>query len=209
MLKRLRVPRILITTFATCYIVVALLGATWSWFVGSDKVVNYFRTPELEFGAKVVDVFTPPGGISQGDSTDKIVAAENTKSIPAFVRLMVMPTIVTAEGQPLEAQIGTEVILLGENRTDWIYGNDGYYYYKDVLGPAGSGTETSEALFTGVKLADSLGWEYSNAKMNIVVKIEAIDTKKWNYRSAWWNVSTQPSDSKLREIDAVLAPKAR
>lgn len=208
MKRRFTRIRPMVITFTVVYVFVMLLGSTFSWFTGKDGTVNNFKSPDIEFSVKLIDVFSKPVDFTPGDTAEKIVGATNLRTIPAFVRLMVLPSVISADGQPLEAEIGKEIELIGNTSGKWIYGNDGYYYYLEVLGPAGSGSDTSESLFTGVKLTNSLGAEYNNAKLKIVVKTEAIDTKKWNYRTSWWQADTHPSVNPLAGIDTILSDLA-
>lgn len=209
MKQRLSGIRPMLVVYTLIYVLVMILGSTWSWYVSSDVKVNKFRSPDWEFGVKVVDIFDPPGGVTPGDEVNKIVGAENTRTMPAFVRLMVMPTIVSDKGQPLEAIIGKQVQLNGMNSAKWVYGGDGYYYYLDVLGSAGSSTARSEDLFTSAKLSPLLDATYKDAKLNIVVKTEAIDIEKWHYRQAWWNSIAHPGAEPLSTIDDAFALKAK
>ncbi len=184
-------------------------GTTWSWYVSRDNKVNRLESDEIEFDVKTLDYFIPPQVFLPGDEATKIVGAQNERSIPAFVRLLVMPSVVSRDGQPLPARIGQEIELIGMTSDKWADGGDGYFYYLDILGVAGSGAETSEDLFTGVRLSDALGDEYIGAKMNIVVKTEAVETNQWSYRLSWWNTQEAPEGTPISEIDAVLSALSR
>ena len=58
-------------------------------------------------------------------------------------------------------------------------------------------------------LASGLGPEYEGALINVEVKIDAVSTKKWGYREAWWGSVSTPTSSPQDQIDAVLAPLAK
>ncbi len=201
-----KLPVVLV--LSSVFVLVTLLGNSFSWFTSKDSRINHFDTDGIEFSVGTVDIFEPPDSYSPGDTAPKEVGAINKKDIPAFVRLMVMPSVVSADGQPLEAIPGKQIELIGFNTDQWRYGGDGYYYYLGVLGPTGSGTDKTEPLFTAVKLADVLDDAYIGARMNIVIKTEAVDTKKWHYSFAWWQNHVFPVDSPLIDISTILASKA-
>ncbi len=201
--------RLLLLSLTLALTLVMLLTDSFAWFRSSDDQVNRFSAPERPFSVRAIDVFNPLDTVSPGQSVAKRVGAVNVSDTPAFVRLMVQPSIVSADGQPLEAIAGKQLTYVGLNTTQWVYGNDGYYYYLNVLDPQGNATATSPDLFTAVRLASDLDDTYRGATLNVVVKTEAVDTVKWHYRSSWWRSESAPSQAPLSSIDAVLAAKAK
>ncbi len=182
---------------------IAAIGS-FAWFQGRDEETNRFKSKELVFDVRAVDIFTRPGSIEAGVTTNKTVGAKNQSTMPAFVRLLVAVSLVSPSGQPLEALPGKQITFVGLNTTDWVYGEDGYYYYLHTLGPAGSSTNTTPPLFTGVMLTYEAGEEYRYANLDIVIKTEAVDTMGFNYRTAWWGNEDAPQKQVLLAVDTAL-----
>lgn len=188
-----------------------LLGSTMAWFVATDGKVNPFRAPAYTFAVHTVDEFPNPGKpFAEGGTYEKRVGAANVGDYPAFVRLMIQVTIISADGTTvLPASLGVEVEALDLNTTDWMYGDDGYFYYLHKLNAGVSTTDLGHDLFSTVQIADGLAEDYSAARLKIEVKCEASDIEQWNYRQGWWGAATAPTGAPLSTIDAELAPLAK
>jgi hypothetical protein len=181
---------------------VLLLGSTLALMQSSDSITNRLSSPQYRFDVSIVEVFEPPTDpiTPGGDPIEKRVSATNTGHLPGFVRLLVLPTVIAADGHTvLPAHIGTEIIA-DLNTSEWADGGDGYYYYLDVLAP----TQTTPALLSAVSLAENLDERYKGATLNIEVKCEAIGIKKWDYRVGWWGSPDAPGDTNLVPIDEIL-----
>jgi hypothetical protein len=168
----------------------------------TDSVTNRFKIPQYLFDVSIVEVFEPPVDPINpgGDPIEKRVSVTNNGDLPGFVRLLVLPTAVAADGHTvLPAHIGTEIIA-DLNTSTWTDGGDGYYYYRGVL-PA---KESTPELFTAISLTAGLDERYKGASLSIEVKCEAIGIKKWDYRVGWWGSSDAPTDTTLLTIDAIL-----
>jgi len=207
-IEKLRKSRLLILSFCVLFSLTVLLGSTFSWFTAADsKTNNIYTDPMKDFKVIVVDIFddTPP---PPGDPWNKRVGAVNHAEKPGFVRLLVMPAIVAADGETLlPAEFGTHITIEDLNTTDWMYGGDGYYYYLHALLP-GESTDTMSPrknLFNTVKISDSLPAEYEDAHLKIEVKCEAVGIKQWDYRMGWWGNITAPSDANLKAVDDILS----
>jgi hypothetical protein len=181
---------------------VLLLGGTVALMRSSGSVTNHLSTPQYRFDVSIVEVFEPPTDpiIPGGNPIEKKVSATNNGDLPGFVRLLVLPTVIAADGHTvLPAHIGTEIIA-DLNTSEWADGGDGYYYYLDVLAPA----QTTPALLSEVSLAKDLDERYKGAILSIEVKCEATGIQKWDYRVGWWGSSDAPGNAALIPIDEVL-----
>jgi hypothetical protein len=195
-------------------------GSTLAWYIVFDSSTNHLTSYGKGFTVTVVDDFDPtpdPAG-----SYEKRVGAVNQNEKPAFVRLLVMPTFLAADGKTvLPAVFGTHVMLTDINLAawngsawnggDWAEGGDGYYYYLHVL-PGGASTDADDLdqnLFNHVKIADTLPIEYQNAQLRIEVKCEAVGIQKWHYRLGWWGHTPAPTNPTLNNIDVALAALAQ
>jgi hypothetical protein len=177
-------------------------GATFAWFTVLDSLRNDFRAPQLDFHVPVVDAFAPPGGVRPGADMRKRVGAVNEGDLRAVVRVLVLPTIVAADGRTvLPARIGREV-RMDIDEAHWADGRDGYYYYLGVLAP---GQQTPD-LITKVSLDADLPQGYDGAYVNVEVKSEASYARVRDYRRGWWGSAQPPQGGALAAIDAVLSP---
>ncbi|MDR0849796.1 MAG: hypothetical protein LBN10_12315 [Propionibacteriaceae bacterium] len=197
---------IVVTTLAALLFVLSALGNTFSWFVAHDSVTNQLGASQYRFDVSAVDVFAKPDTpVTPGSQIDKTVGAVNSGDLPGFVRLLVLPTVVAADGYTvLPARLGQEVIA-DFNTTNWADGKDGYFYYLDVL-PAG---QTTPNLFTTVTLASGLDSAYVGASLKIEVKVEAVGIQKWEYRLGWWGSTAVPSPAPLVTVDLALRGLAK
>jgi predicted ribosomally synthesized peptide with SipW-like signal peptide len=177
-------------------------AGTLAWFTAQATATNKLEGPQYRFDVPLDEVFTPPTTpLEPGDPYPKEVGATNTGDLPGFVRLLVFPTVVAADGVTvLPARLGAEIVLLGQNTTAWMDGEDGYFYYLKRLAPG----ETTPPLFAAVKLADHFSAAYKGATLSIDVKVEASGTKPWAYRVGWWGSATPSLNGNLITIDNTL-----
>ncbi|MDR0417097.1 MAG: SipW-dependent-type signal peptide-containing protein [Propionibacteriaceae bacterium] len=203
---RLKGHRLTVVGVALPLSLILLAASTFAWFTAADSVRNKLHAGEYEFSVPAVDVFTPPATpMEPGDSVEKRVGAVNSGSLPGFVRLMVLPTVVAADGKTmLPASLGKEVVA-ALNVQDWADGGDGYYYYLRILHP----TEATPELFTEVQIASDLGDRYKQAKLDIEVKSEAVGVGQWDYRVSWWGSDAAQTAGPLAVVDAALQEQAR
>ncbi len=110
-------------------------------------------------------------GIMPGQTVSKIVTVANTGDYDAYVRVSVNQ-IVTLENGEISIE-GNDLTTCDFNLTDWIKGNDGFYYYSKPLAP---GVET-EPLFTKVAFDKAMGNTYQNCSTTIDVKAYAVQVK--------------------------------
>jgi hypothetical protein len=213
--------RFLILGFCMVFAFVVVTGSTLAWFISTDSSVNNLHSPPAKgFSAAVVDIFNPSP--RPGKTYSKRVGAVNQEEKPAFIRLLVMPVLLAADGETvLPAEFGTHVTLTDANLAtwsasgwsggDWADGGDGYYYYLHAL-PGNTSTDTgglNQNLFNTVKVADNLPAEYKGANLWIEVKCEAVGIGKWQYRTGWWGRDTAPADQTLGRIDTALSALAK
>lgn len=194
----------MILTLIACLVIGSV--AAYAAMTVREEKVSFFQIGD--FQTKVEEVFKEPKTISPNTSVEKKVTIENTGSVDQFVRVMIHPEIRIENGgssRLLPSKIGEEV-LLDLNTTQWKLGEDGYYYYLNVLKSGQS--NVTENLFTQVMLKKELGQEYHNASFNLLVKVEAINCAKFSYRDAWWQ-GTTPSNGNLQIIDDQLSGKAK
>ena len=114
--------------------------------------------------------FEDVDGAMPGEAISKIVKLENTGTNPAFVRLAVTKNIRLAEGKSGIPDL--DLIEIDFNTTDWTDGEDGWYYYNRALNPG----ETTEPLFTTVKMKETMGNLYQGCVTTVTVAGQAVQT---------------------------------
>lgn len=135
-------------------ILIACIGGTVAYLITqTGTVVNTFKAADI-----------PPAVVEDFDNSVKSnVKIQNTGSADAYIRASVIFTWVDSEGnvygeEPKEwssnTNSGDYTITwcgLAENG-GWILGTDGYYYYKNKVGPS----ELTTVLFTDCKLVEGI-----------------------------------------------------
>ena len=167
----------------------------------NDNVQNHLQIPVIQ--GEIKETFTPDVPIKMGEKPQvKEVSVENKGNTPFFVRVMVFPEIMTASDNLLASNLGKEVLI--DVTSDWLDGNDGYFYYKGSVLPG----KTTADLFKTVKISDSLDDTYEDANFSIQIKIETVTNSSYQYRKLWWNgdIATSPTNNEWKQVDDSLAP---
>lgn len=222
---RLKKCKPYILAFCILFALAELLGSTLAWYTAADTRVNSMETAGRQhYAAYAVDVFSP---VKEDDWYNKRVGAANGGEKPSLVRLLVtaifeIPSPIPGEPPTLlPAAIGGPgsgalVVMSDFNEDDWIdatdhdNGGDGYYYYRFVLQPGEStdtGNETNEDrnLFNKIMLADPLPPEYSDARLVIEVKCEAVGARPaTQYINSWWEGDVPASGAVLYDVYEAL-----
>lgn len=174
----------------------------------NDVIDNRLNIATLRGDIEEKD-FKEKEDIQIGETKSKEVSVKNTGNLNLFVRVMAFPQIEVpqkdSEGNDsptlLEANIGKEIeVVIG---TDWIDGEDGYYYYTGKVEPG----KATTPLFSEVKLSDSVADTYKGAALEMQIKSETVPAANFQYRKAWWDkdVDAVPAEVKQAEIDSKLA----
>lgn len=130
----------------------------------NDDTINP-ETEELEpFPVEGFDLVMP------GDVVDKIVSVTNDGDNPIWVRIKLDRSIILA-GEA--ADVDFNVLGLDLNDEDWTEGEDGWFYYNEILAP----DETTENLFTQVTFPTSLGNAFMNAEVEIDVLAQGVQSQ--------------------------------
>lgn len=110
-------------------------------------------------------------GVMPGDVIDKIVSVTNDGDNAIWVRIRLDRSVTPPEGSELD--LSFEGIALNLNEDDWTEGADGWFYYNSILEP----DETTEDLFTTVTFPASIGNDYMNAKVEIDVLAQGVQSQ--------------------------------
>ena len=149
---------------ALVMILTAAIGGTIAYIVTSTNDVENTFTPG-KVSCEINEAFT--GALKED------VTIRNTGNTEAYIRAAIIVTWKSTESGSTNTyatapQEGQYTMTLG---SDWIPGEDGYYYYKSPLAP---GYSTRE-LFTTVTFdAVKMDNDYQNCKAEIEVKADAV-----------------------------------
>lgn len=186
---------------------VTVIGTTFAWFHSSDTVINPFKTQ-----AGKIDI-TPDEEFENneswnGDIKSKKVTVKNEDSynIDVLIRVNLTPRWVEAGTDIPYAGDVSLIDLVFSNLdnnmnigNDWVYGNDGYYYYKAKVAPGSS----TEELLDSVKIKEekTLPEEYEGKDFVVDVNAEGVAANTSEYRKVWSTISEgSPLDIMLSEI---------
>lgn len=159
---------------AVCVILccLAIIAAgSLAYFTAEETAYNVITTGSVEMklveqkkdGSPFEDVL----GVMPGESVDKIVFIRNDGTAAFFVRIALENTV-TVDGRELDFD---KYISMDLNDEDWTYQN-GYYYYNRALKPG----EKTVPLFTKVSFADKMDNHYQNARVEIDVTAQAVQS---------------------------------
>ena len=166
--------KVILLTAMICIIAILAAGGTLAYFVAEETAYNVITTAVLvmELREETSDGRPwPEEGMHQlvpGSTVDKIVTMANTGGVEFYVRASVDTAVTSGNGAPLPF----EHITLNYNTSDWTE-KDGFYYYNHPLLP---GQETAP-LFTSVAFSTAMGNEYMNARLEISVNAQAVQSK--------------------------------
>lgn len=109
-------------------------------------------------------------GVMPGRVVDKVVYVENDGDVSFWTRIKLVKKITASDGNT--ERLNFNKITLDLNTADWTE-HDGYYYYNKPLNP---GEETAK-LFNKVTFSKSLGNAYMDARVEINVIAQAVQSK--------------------------------
>lgn len=111
--------------------------------------------------------------IKPEDTVSRIAKVKNTGDQPAWVRVK---TSIVVGGETVAYKDNGYLELKEINSDDWAEGDDGYWYYKEILEPGA----TSTALFKSIDILD-VGTDFDGANL----KVDAEGTQSKNNGGSW------------------------
>ncbi|HEX3039240.1 MAG TPA: hypothetical protein VHP54_02965 [Caproiciproducens sp.] len=177
--------KVLLISSAAVLILAVSIGATLAF---SSAITNS-KTNSFQKGVPGIEIIennsSTPGGSNSVDPSQKEVKVENTGTIPAYVRVMLVPGYKSAANVGLSfntmpQSIGSSAtaFTMGDLKLNldpgwsskWFYVYDstdkiGYFYYKEILPP---GRRTAQPLLASVGSVDP-------TKSNIVISSVQVD----------------------------------
>ena len=119
-------------------------------------------------------------GLMPGESVTKIVEVKNIGNGDAWVRMKVEKAIVLANGGFNSANAAEQLVILQNMGDQWEL-EDGYYYYKEPLAVGA----TTQPLFDGVKLGETMDNRYQNCEISVNITAEAVQYANNEDRAIW------------------------
>lgn len=148
-----------------------VVGITSAWFLASES-----KASEFKMGTVKVEVLEPGfndlTGIQTGTYNKNVkVISRGTKR--TYVR-------VSLAKEWTEPSLPTSNVQLNLNLTDWVDGNDGFYYYKYYL------TKDQETSFLLQSVTfNSVGPEYKGQTFTIKALAEGVQITHEGWKDIW------------------------
>lgn len=184
----MRRKRLFITLIAMAAALVTLLAQpTLAYYSFLGEATNVITSGEIE--CKIIEKMGsgdfPEKGvcIMPGSIVSKKVSVQNIGAHPFWVRIKLKNSID-------DTTLSADIMELDINKTDWIDGGDGFYYYKSPVAP---GAET-EKLFSQVKIAGSADNAYLGKELKLTVCAYAVQSE-YNEASSPLDVAGWPAES--------------
>ena len=161
-----------LTVVVTAVTLVALIaiGATLAWFTDSKEVTNVVTMGNIKITLEE-PIFSEENenntitGVLPNQPIDKDPTIENVGKNDAYVRvLLAYEGLTETQSQEVEALLDID----GEN---WIKGEDGYYYYQNILA---AGADPI-VLFTKLTVPD-WGNEINDTEFKVNITAEAVQS---------------------------------
>lgn len=145
------------------------ITGTGAWMTDHDRILNQMTAGYND--STIEEEFPSPTPAEPGETVAKEVKIRNSGPVPCYIRVSVL----ISEG---------EVTLEGLDTTNWLYEEDGFYYYKKAVEPG----ESTDSLFTGVKTDAASG----NSQLTVTVVEESVQAVSGgipykDYQEAWKN----------------------
>lgn len=166
--------KMMMLALAVCMIAILAVGGTLAYFTAEETAYNVITFGELTMELKETTTDGEPWpeeGVHQlvpGAQVDKRVTMRNLGTVDFYVRAKIDAVVTGQDGRLLPL----DEVELNLNTEEWTE-KDGCYYYKKALA---SGEET-EPLFTMVSFSTEMGNEYMNARLEIQVDAQAVQSR--------------------------------
>lgn len=171
--RRMARKSLVVLALLVCSVAVLAVGGTLAYFTAEETAQNVITTGflSMELHEETTDGAPwPDGGIGHVvplTVVDKVVTIRNNGSVPFYARVIMDKVVYAQDG----TELPFEHITLDINTEQWIE-QDGYYYYYRALQPG----EETEPLMTTVTFEATMGNEYMNARVEIDVYAQAVQS---------------------------------
>lgn len=187
--KRIKLSTVLV--IAAALALVTAIGGTMAWLTTHSEGLTNTFTPATISG-EVKETFNNPF------NTKNNVYIQNTSDVPVYVRVALVPTWVMEENNkfvPVAEPVGNDDVIIDTKEwksfvpaadSNWVKGNDGYYYYKKPLAAADKtdDTDLTENLFNTAEAKENDLYH-----MNLQVLLQMIQAEPASAVTQAWGVT--------------------
>lgn len=181
--KRIKLSTVLV--IAAALALVTAIGGTMAWLTTHSEGLTNTFTPATISG----NILEGENGYTFDGNTKESVRIENTSDVPVYVRVALVPTWVMEENNkfvPVAEPVGNDDVIIDTKEwksfvpaadSNWVKGNDGYYYYKKPLAAADKtdDTDLTENLFNTAEAKENDPYH-----MNLQVLLQMIQAEGVN-----------------------------
>jgi alternate signal-mediated exported protein, CPF_0494 family len=158
----------------------AMIGGILAYYTSTSSIENKLSTKKYG-GEQIIEKFTPKGGWELGENVTKEVAVENTGEADLFVRVKLdekwvrgNDNFITLNSKDGDGKFNNANFLAGSGQVSaidgettgdgsvvtkildsnkWVYSDvDGYWYYSEILKPAGQAGNKTELFLESLTL---------------------------------------------------------
>ena len=169
----------------TLIIAVAVLAVA-SIAVGTTLAYLWAKTPPLENSLEPVAVSCQVNETFNGDVKSD-VSVTNTGDVTAYVRAAIVATWRDSDGNTYGGETPVEGVsyTIDLGSSDWIKGEDGYYYYTS---PLNAGQTTAALLDTLAPISENIPKGYT---LSVRIMAQAIQSEPIAAVEDYWGVTIE------------------
>lgn len=191
--KRIKLSTVLV--IAAALALVTAIGGTMAWLTTHSEGLTNTFTPATISG-EVKETFNNPF------NTKNNVYIQNTSDVPVYVRVALVPNWTKAETVenvtkyvPVAEPVGNDDVIIDNQNwgsfvpaanSNWVKGDDGYYYYKKPLAAA---NKTDDTDLTGNLFNKAEAKENDPYHMNLQVLLQMIQAEPASAVTQAWGVT--------------------
>ncbi len=145
-----------------------------AWAVSGDTD-NYLTMAAYQ--NRIVEEYRVPDHVDPGTEVSKVVNVKNTGRTDTIIRVSIEKAFGTQKKDGTfikDGSLDPDMIQIAYNTDLWKEGEDGYFYYKDILK---AGETTKEPLFTSFTLSPKAGDAYEGKDARIVIRMDSIQAE--------------------------------
>lgn len=185
--------------------VISGISFTSAYFQDKDKIKNNFTTAIIE--TEIEEKFEPD--VENPKRFIKEVKIRNSARTESLIRVSINEIWRDENNPEWVGEVNSSLVTLNYDKnldSNWIYGNDGYYYYRKKLAP----DESTELLLESVvfnEIEDDS--EYIDKIYEIDIKSEAVQANRfidednneiYSYEKVWLNITDENVIRVLKNI---------
>lgn len=163
---------------STIALLVLTVGISMAWFTSGESVENKFNMGTVE--VEVLEPGFTDLNVTEAGTYEKNVQVISRGSKRTYVRVKLIP-----EWSEPSLPVSNVVFNLAPN-SDWVYGGDGYYYFKYYL----TKDQTTSLLLKNVTFT-SFGPEYEGQTLKIKAVAEGVQITHEAWKDVW-GITTLP-----------------